>query len=90
MTSVLIKGGIWSQRHTWRKDGRLKAKEKTSLVVQWIRICLPTQGTWVQSLVREDPTCGGARKLVHQKRSRACAPSTATDRTPHLLELEKV
>ena len=23
----------------------------TSLVVQWIRICLPVLGTWVQSLV---------------------------------------
>ena len=28
----------------------------TSLVVQWIRICLPVQGTWVWSLVQEDPT----------------------------------
>ena len=27
-----------------------------SLVVQWLRICLPVQGTWVQSLVLEDPT----------------------------------
>ena len=25
----------------------------TTLVVQWLRICLPMQGTWVQSLVRE-------------------------------------
>ena len=32
----------------------------TSLVVQWIRICLPKQGTWVPSLVWEDSTrCGG-------------------------------
>ena len=23
------------------------------LVVQWLRICLPMQGMWVQSLVRE-------------------------------------
>ena len=29
----------------------------TSLVVQWLRIHLPMQGTWVQSLVWEDPTC---------------------------------
>ena len=28
-----------------------------SLVAQWIRICLPMQGTWVQSLVQGDPTC---------------------------------
>ena len=34
----------------------------TSLVAQWIRICLPMQGTWVQSLVWEDPTCRRATK----------------------------
>ena len=28
-----------------------------SLVVHWLRICLPVQGTWVQFLVQEDPTC---------------------------------
>ena len=28
-----------------------------SLVVQWLRIRLPMQGTWVRALVREDPTC---------------------------------
>ena len=37
----------------------------TSLVVQWLRIRLPTQGTWVRALVREDPTCRGAAKPVH-------------------------
>ena len=37
----------------------------TSLVAQWIRIRLPMQGTWVQALVREDPTCRGATKPVH-------------------------
>ena len=31
----------------------------TSLVVQWIIICLPMHGTQVQSLVREDSTCLG-------------------------------
>ena len=34
----------------------------TSLVVKWLRIRLPMQGTWVQSLVWEDPTCHGATK----------------------------
>ena len=33
-----------------------------SLVVQWLRIRLPMQGTRVQALVREDPTCRGATK----------------------------
>ena len=31
-----------------------------SLVVQWLRICLPMQGTRVRALVWEDPTCHGA------------------------------
>ena len=34
----------------------------TSLVVQWIRICLSMQGTQVWSLVWEDSTCLGATK----------------------------
>ena len=35
-----------------------------SLLVQWLRICLPMQRTWVQALVQEDPTCHGATKPV--------------------------
>ena len=35
-----------------------------SLVVQWLRICLPMQGTWVRALVWEDPTCHGATRPV--------------------------
>ena len=35
-----------------------------SLVVQWLRICLPMQGTRVQALVWEDPTCHGASRAV--------------------------
>ncbi|KAJ8795983.1 hypothetical protein J1605_002745 [Eschrichtius robustus] len=33
---------------------------RASLVAQWLRICLPMQGTRVRALVREDPTCRGA------------------------------
>ena len=36
----------------------------TSLVVQWLRICLPMQWTWVRALVQEHPTCHGATKPV--------------------------
>ena len=36
----------------------------TPLVVQLLRIRLPRQGTQVQSLVQEDPTCHGAAKPV--------------------------
>ena len=41
-----------------------KYRARASLVVQWLRICLPMQGTWVRGLVREDPTCHGATKPV--------------------------
>ena len=44
----------------------MKIKEGfgTSLVAQWLRIHLPMQGTQVQALVQEDPTCRGATKPV--------------------------
>ena len=35
-----------------------------SLVAQWLRICLPMQGTRARALVWEDPTCRGATELV--------------------------
>ena len=42
----------------------IRSREKTriSLVVQWIRIHLAVQGTWIQSLVQEDSTCSRATK----------------------------
>ena len=33
-----------------------------SPLAEWIRISLPVQGTQVQSLVQEDPTCRAATK----------------------------
>ena len=40
-----------------------KALSGASLVMQWLRIRLPMQGTrGVRALVREDPTCRGATK----------------------------
>ena len=35
---------------------------RTSLVAQWLRICLPMQGKRVRALVQEDPTCHEATK----------------------------
>ena len=35
-----------------------------SLVAQWLRVCLPVQGTRVRALVWEDPTCHGAAEPV--------------------------
>ena len=42
----------------------LKDIDRASLVVQWLRICLPIQGTRVQALVWEDTTCHGATRPV--------------------------
>ena len=41
-----------------------KEEDWASLVVQWLRICLPMQGARVRALVWEDPTCRGATKPV--------------------------
>ena len=38
----------------------LQKAARASLVAQWLRICLPMQGTRVRALVWEDPTCRGA------------------------------
>ena len=38
--------------------------DRASLVVQWLRIHLPMQETWVQALLQEDPTCCRATKPV--------------------------
>ena len=42
----------------------IKRRIGASLVAQWLRNRLPMQGTWVQALVWEDPTCCGATKPV--------------------------
>ena len=64
--------GLWSQtprslvhHHPIMRDSWVKNCAKgTSLVVQWLRICLPMQETRVRSLVWEDPTCHRATKPV--------------------------
>ena len=43
---------------------RILLPDFPSLVAQWLRIRLPVQGTRVQALVREDPTRRGAAKPV--------------------------
>ena len=44
--------------------GVKKKKKRASLVAQWLRVCLPMQGTRVRALVWEDPTCCGATRPV--------------------------
>ena len=60
-----------------------------SLVAQWLRIRLPMQGTQVQALVWEDPTCHGTTKPVRHNYW-ACALEPASHnywaRVPQLLK----
>ena len=58
---------------------------RTSLVVQWIRICLPMQGTPLWFLLWEDPICHRANKL---SLPRAYAPQQK--KPPQWDKLEKV
>ena len=44
------------------REVQIKTTMRTSLVVQWLRIRLPMQGTRVRALVWEDPTCRRATK----------------------------
>ena len=50
-----------------------KRYQWASLVVQWLRICLPTKGTRVWSLVQQDPTCRRAPKPMHCSYWSPCA-----------------
>ena len=43
-----------------------KLRVWASLVAQWLRVCLPMQGTRVRALVWEGPTCCGATGPVSQ------------------------
>ena len=73
---------VWKPQSQDRQRIFIKNHRRASLIVQWLRICLPKQVTKVSSLVREDPTCCGAAKpqrhnywartpqpMLHNKRS---------------------
>ena len=68
-TSELLHDAFFKNSAWWhvkRRSALLIIREKyksklqwvrTSLVVQWVRIHLPVEGTWIQSLIREDSSC---------------------------------
>ena len=74
----------WIKKPKWRliKISSQKSSKVNkcwaSLVAQWLRVCLPMQGTWVRALVWEDPTCCGATGPVSHNywacASGDCAP----------------
>ena len=54
---------LWPEKSLKQRDPELEVRNggsRASLVAQWLRICLLMQGTRVQALVWEDPTCRGA------------------------------
>ncbi|KAJ8784376.1 hypothetical protein J1605_008309 [Eschrichtius robustus] len=55
---------VLRNKRSHRNEKPTHRNEVTSPVVQWLRIRLPMQGTWVRSLVQEDLTCHGATKPV--------------------------
>ena len=59
---------IFKNIHSSKTLGNSPSKkmDRTSLVVQWIRTCLPMQGTQVLSLDQEELTCQGKTKPVPQ------------------------
>ena len=75
-------------------NSRYKKEQKShpgaSLVVQWLRIRLPMQGTRVRALVREDPTCHGAAGPVsHQLLSPRATTTEARMPTAPVPQQEK-
>ena len=75
----------------------LKERIQTSLVVQWLRIRLPMQGTWVQSLAQKDPTCCRATNPCDATPKPICprdhalqeARALQLESSPHLPQLYK-
>ena len=70
-------------QHSKHVRQSLKMRSWISLVVQWLRILLPMQGTQVRSLIWKDPTRCGAAKLV-LTRAIALQQGKTPSEKPHL------
>ena len=56
-------------------------------MVQWLRICLPMQGTWARSLVQEYPIChGSAKPMPHSYWAHAQEPAATPEPHAQLLK----
>ena len=73
--TLLWPHGLWSLSGSSVHgiSSQARTPEWASLVVQWLRIHLPMQGTLVRSLVLEDTRCLGAAKSVHHNLLSLCA-----------------
>ena len=73
---------ILTRLRWWGKISAVKLhKLGTSLVVQWLRVHLPIQGTRVRSMVQEGPTCSGATK-AHDPQLLSPCPATTEVQVP--------
>jgi len=63
--------------------------QRAPLLVQWLRIHLPTQGTWSSiPCDREDPTCSGATKpMCHNSWASVLEPMSCNYWSPRVVEL---
>ena len=86
----IIMGELASEIKQEKETNGLRMYEnRASLVVQSLRIHLPTQGTWVRALVQEDFTCHGATKpMLHNYWACTLEPTNHNCRAqvPHLLK----
>ena len=57
-----------------------------SLVVRWLRIYLSMQGTWLPSLVQEDPICCRATKPVSHQLLSLCSRAMLCSKRSHCHE----
>ena len=64
-----------------------KHKKWTSWVVQWLRIRLPMQGLWVQSLVQEDPTFMATKSMCHNSWGHIVESISTTREAPAMRSL---
>ena len=69
--------GVWTQTTTYKID--FKKQEEASLVVQWLRICLPMQEIWLGPGPRRSHRLQGNKPVhrdcwAHAPRDRALRP----------------
>ena len=73
--------------HNKRKYLSVNTNSRRILVFQWLRICLPMQGTQVWLLVREDRICcWAANPVCHNSWSQALEPENHNYWSRHPLE----
>ena len=66
MATALKKGESGGDKFKMYRNG-------ASLAAQWIRLCLPMQGVWIQSLVGKSyPTYLAAKKLKNINQKQYC------------------